>query len=193
MILKNGGVNIMQKIAYADKLRQKSSLNIRIYKWFTGMRKRQESALYVMLIAPVLLVLIYSYGPMFGLVMAFQKYRPALGFLNSKWVGFENFRTLFATHGFNHALINTVIIAVSKIIMSLIVPITFSLLLNEMACAWLKRSIQTIIYLPHFISWIIMSGIIIQILSPSTGIVNKALELAEIDDLNNPAAVAKLY
>lgn len=107
--------------------------------------------------------------------MAFQKYKPALGFAGSKWVGLENFQTLFATSGFNNALRNTIIISILKIIFLVSVPVLFSLLLNEMHNIFVKRSIQTIIYLPHFISWVIMSGIIIQILSPSTGLVNKGL------------------
>ena len=83
-----------------------------------------------MLLFPLIILILYKYVPMFGIVIAFQKYKPALGFADSNWIGFENFTKLFATSGFSIALKNTVIIAVSKIILGIVVPVSFSLLLN---------------------------------------------------------------
>jgi len=137
---------------------------------------KRDAALHIMLIVPVILVLIYCYVPMGGVVIAFQKYKPAKGILGSAWVGFDNFRKLFATSGFSRALINTISISVKKIVSLIAVPVIFSLLLNEMTSSGTKRIIQSIIYLPHFISWIIMASIIEQILSPTTGIVNTILK-----------------
>ncbi|NLT12864.1 MAG: sugar ABC transporter permease [Clostridiales bacterium] len=137
-----------------------------------GRILRRDKALHLMLLIPVLLVFVYCYVPMGGIVIAFQKYKPASGILGSRWVGLDNFQKLFATSGFVRALRNTVSISVMKIVALIVVPVSFSLLLNEMGSRAAKRTIQSIIYLPHFISWVIMAGIIGQVLSPSTGIVN---------------------
>lgn len=133
---------------------------------------RRDWPLHLLLLLPVILVFIYSYIPMGGLIIAFQKYKPAKGIAGSAWVGLQNFEKLFATSGFNAALRNTILISVSKIIALIVVPVAFSLLLNEMNGQKTKRAIQSIIYLPHFVSWVIMSSIIIQIFSPTNGIVN---------------------
>lgn len=133
---------------------------------------RRDWPLHLLLLLPVLLVFIYSYVPMGGIIIAFQKYKPAKGIAGSTWVGVQNFEKLFATSGFSAALKNTIIISVSKIIALIVVPVSFSLLLNEMNGQKTKRMIQSIIYLPHFVSWVIMSSIVIQIFSPTNGIVN---------------------
>jgi putative aldouronate transport system permease protein len=114
---------------------------------------------------------------MFGLVMAFQKFTPTRGFLGSAWVGMDNFRYVFSMPNIGRVIFNTVFIAVMKIIASLAVPIAFSLLLNEVAHQGFKRTVQTIIYFPHFLSWVILGGILIDVLSPSSGIVNQFLNL----------------
>lgn len=137
---------------------------------------KRDCALHIMLLLPLIILILYKYVPMFGIVIAFQKYKPALGFADSDWIGFENFTKLFATSGFSIALKNTVIIAVSKIILGIVVPVSFSLLLNEMNNRGVKRMIQSIIYLPHFVSWVIMASIVGQILSPSNGFINQILK-----------------
>lgn len=137
---------------------------------------KKEAALHVMLILPLVILVIYNYAPMAGIVIAFKKYKGTLGIFKSEWVGLDNFRTLFQTSGFMVALRNTVIIAVWKLVLQIIVPVSFSLLLNEMGSQGTKRIIQSIIYLPHFISWVIMAGIVGTILSPSTGFVNNVLK-----------------
>lgn len=137
---------------------------------------RSNIPLHLMLLPAVVLLIIYSYGPMYGLVIAFQKFIPAKGlFGNQKWVGLDNFTYLLALPGAVRAMRNTVIIAFFKIVLNLVVPIVIALLLNEVRTNWFRRTIQTVIYLPHFLSWIILSGIMIDMLSPSTGIVNKAI------------------
>jgi putative aldouronate transport system permease protein len=110
-------------------------------------------------------------------VIAFQDYNPARGFSNSPFVGLNNFKELFMTPGFFQALKNTVIIAMGKIGLGIIVPVTVALLLNEMRKARVKKTIQTMIYLPHFISWVLMAGIIIEILNPRNGMLNQFLGL----------------
>ncbi|ALS28319.1 protein lplB [Paenibacillus sp. 32O-W] len=139
--------------------------------------------LHLMVLPGLILVLIYSYGPMFGIVIAFQKFMPARGIFDSPWSGLDNFRYVLDMPDSMRVLRNTVIIAFLKIVAGLIVPIIVSLLLNEVRKELFKRGIQTLIYLPHFLSWIILGGILIDILSPSTGIVNQALSWAGIEPI----------
>ena len=136
-----------------------------------------------MVLPGLILVLIYSYGPMFGIVIAFQKFMPARGIFDSPWSGLDNFRYVLDMPDSMRVLRNTVIIAFLKIVAGLIVPIIVSLLLNEVRKELFKRGFQTLIYLPHFLSWIILGGILIDILSPSTGIVNQALSWAGIEPI----------
>lgn len=134
-----------------------------------------EIPLHAMLIPGIIIVLIYSYLPMIGNIIAFENYNPGNGFLGSAWVGFDNFKYILSLPDLYRVIWNTVFIALMKIIAMLITPIVFTLLLNEMMNRFIKRSIQTLIYLPHFLSWVIMSGILLDILSPSSGIVNQLL------------------
>lgn len=139
--------------------------------------------LHLMIFPAVVILFIYHIIPMFGAVIAFENYFPGLGFFKSQWVGLENFKFLFSTPDFARAMFNTVFIAVMKIITGIIVPVTFALLLNEIAVSKIKRPIQTIVYLPHFISWVLLSSIIIDILSPSNGIVNNVLGIFGIEPI----------
>ncbi len=143
--------------------------------------KKTNWSYYIMLLPAFLLVLVYHYGPIGGLALAFQKYNFAESIFNQEWVGLENFRYIFGYPGFTRALWNTLFIAIMKLTAHFIVPITVSILLNEVRKVYLKRYIQTLIYLPHFMSWVIISSIFIDILSPSEGIVNKFLGLAGIE------------
>ncbi len=146
-------------------------------------KKKKYLAFHLMLLLPVLFLVVYSYIPMGGFIIAFQDFKPIKGFLKSEWVGLDNFMTIFKNPFFGRALINTVIIAFWKIIFGQLVPLVFSILLNEVAHAGRKRVAQTIIYMPYFISWVLMSGIIIEIFSPSGGAVNRLLELVGIEPI----------
>ncbi|UVI29432.1 ABC transporter permease [Paenibacillus spongiae] len=137
---------------------------------------RLELPLLIMLLPGTILVLIYSYGPMLGIVIAFEKFIPSKGMFGSKWIGLDNFRQLLDIPNFFQVFWNTVFIAVMKIIAGLIVPMVFALLLNEVRHTLFKRGIQTLVYLPHFLSWVILSGILIDILSPNDGFVNNLLK-----------------
>ena len=131
--------------------------------------------LYVLLLPSIVLVIIFCYIPMGGLIMAFQNYKPWLGIFGSEFVGLENFRQIFEFKESYQAIINTLIIAVSKIILGLIVPIVMALLLNEVKQIGLKKSIQTLVYLPHFLSWVTVAGMLRDILGLD-GIVNSFLQ-----------------
>ena len=136
---------------------------------------KKDYLLYLMLLPAIVIVAIYSYYPMFGVIIAFEKFSAYKGFFRSPWVGFDNFRFLFNSPDFSPALRNTLVISVLKIIGNQIVPITAALLLNELRSVLIKRGIQTLIYLPHFLSWVILAGILKDVLSPSSGIVNQAI------------------
>lgn len=142
---------------------------------------RKEWPLHMMLLPGLAIVVIYQYGPMYGLAMAFQNYMPALGISGSEWVGWDNFAYLLELPDFRSVFWNTIIIAVLNIIAGLIVPIVAALLLNEVRKAAFKRSVQTIIYMPHFLSWVIIGGMMIDILSPTQGIVNLFLSWLGIE------------
>lgn len=133
--------------------------------------------LHFMIMPGLILVLIYSYVPMGGLVMAFQRYKPTSGLLKSKWVGLDNFAQLFSYPDFPIVLRNTLYIAAFKLILGLLVSVLFALLLNEVKNRRFYRMIQTVTYLPHFLSWVILGGIFVNLLSPSSGLINKIIQV----------------
>ena len=137
-------------------------------------RFRRELPLVLMLLPAVILVAVYSYGSMVGTVIAFQKFNPTKGFFGSPWVGFDNFRNLFTMPTIGQVIYNTVFISLCKMIGGIIVPVIFALLLNEVARISVKRTYQTLVYLPHFLSWVILAGIFKDIFS-QTGVINTAL------------------
>lgn len=143
---------------------------------FSRRRLKAEYPLYLMLLLPIAVVIIYNYIPMFGVLISFMKYLPAKGIFRSKWVGLNNFRVLFTMPTFSQALGNTLIISVFKIVLNILVPVTITLLLNDLTSTKVKKTVQTIIYMPHFISWVMLSSIFIKLLS-GNGVVNKFLGL----------------
>jgi len=149
----------------------------------TRSKFRQNIPLYIMLAPAVILVLIYSYTPMVGIVMAFQRVLPGKGIFGSPWVYWDNFKFVLQMPTFFQVLWNTLFIAGLKTIAGILVPVTVALMLNNVTSHAFKRTVQTVIYLPHFLSWVILAGIFIDILSPSDGVVNKALGLVGIQPI----------
>ena len=126
-------------------------------------------AFHLMLLVPVILLFIYNILPIpAGILMAFQNFHPMKGFLHSSFVGLANFKKLMLLPDTWPAVRNTLIIAIGKIIGNLVVPISFALLLNEIRVRWFKRAAQTITYLPYFLSWVVLGGILIKFLSPGS-------------------------
>ena len=141
---------------------------------------------YAMLIPGVVLTFIFSYIPLYGVIIAFEKYNVGKGFA-SPWVGLENFRYLFSQPTFTRTIWNTLYISVWKLALGIVVPVTIAVLLNEMRSEKLKRFYQTLIYIPNFLSWIIMAGVLMDILS-STGAINMILAkmgFGSVDFLGN--------
>ncbi len=131
-----------------------------------------------LLLAPVILYfIIFHYVPMYGVIIAFKDFYPAKGIMGSQWVGFENFKKLFTGLYFLPVLKNTLIISFAKLIVGFPMPIILCLILNEVRCRWFQKGVQTITYLPHFIGWVVLAGIVQQVLSPSTGFINYLIQL----------------
>jgi len=138
---------------------------------------RRELPLHLMILPGVILLILFQYVPMAGIIIAFQKFIPAKGlFGDQKWIGLDNFRYVFQLPSFTAVIGNTVVISLYKIILGLIVPVIFAILINEVRNKRFKTSIQTTIYLPHFLSWVVLGGILIDILSPSDGLVNRMIK-----------------
>lgn len=145
---------------------------------------KRNIPLHFMVLIPFTFVFIYSYLPMAGIIIAFQDFVPIKGlFGDQTWVGLRNFQMLFGLNRFWQVFGNTVEISVMKIIMGLLVPVTLAILLNEIKNSIIRRSIQTMIYMPYFLSWVILSGILVDILSPSSGIVNQVLKFLGIKEI----------
>lgn len=142
-----------------------------------GKKWSTQLPLHVMLIPGLIAVLIFSYIPMAGIVIAFQKFVPAKGVFGSKWIGLDNFRYVMGLPDFYTVFWNTLTIASMKVAAGMVVPVIIAILLNELQKEIVRRWIQTLIYLPYFLSWVILSGILIDILSPSKGIVNQLLQM----------------
>ncbi|SFJ16728.1 putative aldouronate transport system permease protein [Paenibacillus sp. UNC496MF] len=140
--------------------------------WQRIVRQRY---LYYMSVPFVLFVLVFSYLPLWGWTMAFQQFRVGKSFWEQKWVGFDNFRLLLQDEQFYHALRNTLAMSVLGLLASFTIPILFAVLLNEVRLSFLKRFVQTVSYLPHFVSWVVVAGIVTKMLSAENGVVNQIL------------------
>lgn len=136
---------------------------------------KREWQLYLLLLPTILWLAIFLYKPMYGLQIAFKDYSIFRGVSGSPWVGFEHFGVLFQSDQFLRALKNTIIISGYSLCFGFPVPIILALMFNEVLSRWFKKSAQTIVYLPHFISSVIIAGIVITAFSPSAGIVNTIL------------------
>ncbi|GAL20448.1 ABC transporter permease [Vibrio maritimus] len=151
-------------------------------KWLINHFKN-EWQLYVLLAPTVIWFLVFLYKPMYGLQIAFKDYSVFRGITESPWVGFEHFVTLFENDQFLRAIRNTVMISGASLIFGFPVPIILALMFNEILNAKFKRTAQTIVYLPHFISAVIIAGIVITAFSPSTGVVNLFLNALGYDSV----------
>lgn len=161
-----------------------------IFAKILSERTRRQLPLLLMLLPAVALVLVYSYGSMLGTGIAFQRFNPSKGLFGSEWVGLQNFRNLFTMPNIGPVIRNTVLIALGKMAGGIFVPVAFALMLNEATGLRFKRACQTMVYLPHFLSWVILAGIFTDILSPSSGIVNHLLGLFGVEPvffLGNPS------
>ena len=145
-----------------------------ILKWKNTIKK--EKHLWFLVLPGIIWYLIFAYAPMFGLAIAFQNFSPFKGFAESQWVGFMWFEQFFRSQFFWRLIQNTLLLNFYNIIFSFPVPILLALLLNEIRHSWYKKAAQTISYLPHFVSTVVVVGMITNFLSPVGGIVNLMIE-----------------
>lgn len=148
-----------------------------------GKQMKQYGNLFLFYIPAIVLVVIFSYIPMAGIIMAFKKNPNLLGsssaiqgILDADWIGFKNFEKIFTDPDIISALRNTLIISMQKIVILFPIPIVMAICINEMRGKIVKKSLQAVMYIPHFLSWITVSGIFITLLSYDTGIVNNLMQ-----------------
>ncbi|MCL2831640.1 MAG: ABC transporter permease subunit [Treponema sp.] len=134
--------------------------------------------LYLLLLPAFVILALFSYQPMYGAIIAFKNYNPMLGIWGSKWAGFTQFTKLFNSIFFWRVISNTVLISLYHLAWGFPMPIILALLLNEIANNKVKRVVQTVTYLPHFLSWVIIGGFVFNLLSPSQGVLAGVAKLA---------------
>lgn len=153
----------MSKIQTGSKFKMKIFLK---YKYF-----------YIMLIPGLIYTILFHYTPMFGLLLGFKDFKIFMGVFDSPWVGFDNFAKLFTSLKFYKVMGNTALISMYKIVFGFPIPIILALMINEATKSVFRRTIQTVVYLPHFISWVVTAGLVINFLSPTDGFLNGFINL----------------
>lgn len=166
---------IMASTNMSNKLEPKTSLIKYIWK---------NRFMYVLLVLPLLYYIIFQYIPIYGISIAFQDYIPGAPFIGNDWIGFKNFELVFSSKPFLEALRNTILISFYKIIFGFPFPIIIALLLNEVRAVRFKKIVQTAIYFPHFVSWVIVGAIIISFFSINDGMVNIVLKSMGLEPVN---------
>ena len=137
---------------------------------------RQHWQLYIFLLPTIIYFLVFRFYPMYGLQLAFKKYRAVDGIAGSPWIGWENYRYFFAAADFKTLMLNTLSISIGTLVFSFPLPIILALLLNQLPSLKYKKLVQTTVYAPHFISTVVMVGMIFLFTSPSSGLINKIIE-----------------
>ena len=131
---------------------------------FAGREKRM---FHLMLLPGMIMLFLFVFVPLFGSLMAFQNYVPAKGIFGSKWVGLDNFKFIFSLPDSRQVFVNTLVIAFAKLIFNIIVPVSFAILLNEITVGICKKFFQTVVYLPHFLSWVVLATVVTNMFSLS--------------------------
>ena len=147
-------------------------------------RIAKEKWLYIMLLPGLIYFIVFKYFPMWGVLIAFQDYSPFLGFLGSNWVGIEHFQYFFSNPDFLRLLRNTFILALYDLVFFFPAPIILSLLLNEIRITVYKRTVQTLVYVPHFMSWVIIASISYVFLTTSGGAINELIQAVTGKEIN---------
>lgn len=131
---------------------------------FAGREKRM---FHLMMLPGMIMLFLFVFVPLFGSLMAFQNYVPAKGIFGSKWVGLDNFKFIFSLPDSRQVFVNTLVIAFAKLIFNIIVPVSFAILLNEITVSICKKFFQTVVYLPHFLSWVVLATVVTNMFSLS--------------------------
>ena len=136
---------------------------------------KRDYALLLFLLPGIVFLIFFRYAPMYGIVTAFQDYNIFKGIAHSPWVGFKHFKILFASSDFKRILINTIRISAGKLLFTFPMSIVLAIMINEITHWLCKKVFQTVLYLPHFLSWVIVAGLMQTALSPSGGVVNQLI------------------
>lgn len=144
--------------------------------------------LYLMCLPAVIYFLVFAYKPMYGIIIAFKDYSMRLGIMGSPWIGVENFERLFSSYWFPIILKNTLTLSILTLILGFPIPIILALVLNEVKNSRIRKGFQTISYAPHFISTVVLCGMLTLFLSPSSGVINKIIIM-----LGGESAYTKRY
>lgn len=161
---------------------------VRRHKTSFASRLRRDRVLLLMVLPAAALVLVFKYVPMLGNIVAWQQYSPYVGITESPWVGWENFQRLLTDSNFHSAVINTISITTFQLFFYFPIPIVMALLLNSVLTPWLRSTIQSIVYLPHFFSWVLVVTVFQQMLG-GAGLLNRVLRdnnMAPVDIMTNP-------
>ena len=148
--------------------------------------------LYLLLLPSLVLLILFAYRPMYGIVIAFKDYRPSMGILGSPWAGLKYFRQFFSSYQFVNTIQNTIILSLYSIFVTFPLPILMALGINQMRLQKFRKFFQVATYLPHFISTVVLVGIILVLLSPSSGVVGNVARLIGVEPINIMAE-AKLF
>lgn len=159
-----------------------SASKSKIKEMKTKLKKSRQ--LYLFALPAFLIILIFSYGPMYGVIIAFKDYMPSLGIFESPWVGFKHFQRFFDSYYFWDLMKNTLGISLYSLIVGFPLPIILALALNEIKDGPFKKITQTVTYAPNFIAVVVMVGMVIAFLSPSTGIINHFLDFIGVGRIN---------
>lgn len=150
----------------------------------TKRGNRTSQITYHMMMFPgMVFLLIFNYIPIGGFIIAFQNFKPSKGIFGSAWVGLTHFKRLFANSDFYELIRNTVTISLGKILIKMVVAIAFAILLNEIRHKWLKKNVQTIVYLPHFLSWVVLAPVVFNMFG-TNGLVNNAMAALGLNQIN---------
>lgn len=128
--------------------------------------------MYLFLVPGLVFLIIFQYIPMYGILIAFEKFSLTKGIFNSQWIGLENFQLLFRSNEFKDVFRNSIALSILRLLCGFPAPIILALMINEVQSTFIKRTVQTIVYLPHFVSWVVIANMVTTILSPAGGIVN---------------------
>lgn len=160
------------------------------------VKTHQYWQLYAMMVLPLLYFVIFKYVPMFGNILAFRRYRPGMGPFGTEWVGLRYFKLFFKDAAFWNAFKNTIVLSLLNLVINFPIPIIFALLLNEVRNRYFKKFVQTVSYMPRFISTVVVIAIVSELLSPSTGILNVVrgkMGLDAIYYMNDPKYFRTIY
>lgn len=147
-------------------------------------RMKRNRWLYLMLIPGIIYYIVFRFTPMFGLVSAFQNYQPFLGFTKSEWVGFAHFKRFFGEPEFVRLLRNTLIMGAMNICLFFPLPIILALMINEVKNSFFKNTIQTIVYIPHLVSWVVVASLTYTFFTTEGGVVNEILKALGLNTIN---------